>query len=411
MLDCRARRRDSLQIGAAQAQQGDELPHLRTVMVLVASIAFAAMACGKKETAAEGPAPEVVVAPVEQKDVEIFTEWVGTTTGFVNAQIYPKIQGYLMKQTYQDGNVVAAGDVLFEIDPRQYQAALDQAKGQLGRAQAALGKSELDVARYTPLVAQGAVSRQELDDAIQARAANRAEVESAKASLDNAQLNLGWTKVQAPIAGIAAIATAQVGDLVSPQTQLTTVSQLQPIKVTFPISEIEYLKYAQRIRDHQETGSSKGESKLSLLLADGSVYPHQGRFYVTGLEVAQTTGTITVQGEFPNPENLLRPGQFAKVRAATERLTGAIVIPQRAVTDLQGASLVAVVDAENKVTQKRVQLGPQTGSSYVVLEGLSPGDRVVIEGLQKIRNGIVVKPVSAADRAAATAAAPAPAAQ
>lgn len=361
------------------------------------------MACEKKETAAQAAAPEVVVAPVEQKEVEIFTEWVGTTTGFVNAQIYPKIQGYLMKQTYQDGNVVAAGDVLFEIDPRQYQAALDQAKGQLGRAQAALGKSELDVARYTPLVAQGAVSRQELDDAIQARAANRAEVDSAKATLENAQLNFAWTKVQAPIAGIAAIATAQVGDLVSPQTQLTTVSQLQPIKVTFPISEIEYLKYAQRIRDHQETGSSKGEPTLSLILADGSVYPHRGRFYVTGLEVAQTTGTITVQGEFPNPENLLRPGQFAKVRAVTDRLPGALVIPQRAVSDMQGASLVAVVDAENKVTQKRVKLGPKTGSSYVILEGLSPGDRVVVEGLQKVRNGIVVTPVTAAARAAATA--------
>jgi membrane fusion protein, multidrug efflux system len=376
-------------------------------MALVASIAFAAMACEKKETAPEGPAPEVVVAPVEQKDVEIFTEWVGTTTGFVNAQIYPKIQGYLLKQTYQDGNVVAAGDVLFEIDPRQYQAALDQAKGQLGRAQAALGKSELDVARYTPLVAQGAVSRQELDDAIQARAANRAEVDSAKANLENAQLNFAWTKVQAPIAGIAAIATAQVGDLVSQQTQLTTVSQLEPIKVTFPISEIEYLRYAKRIREHQETGSSKGESTLSLLLADGSVYPHPGRFYVTGLEVAQTTGTINVQGEFPNPENLLRPGQFAKVRAATDRLPGALVIPQRAVADMQGASLVAVVDAENKVTQKRVKLGPQTGSSYVILEGLSAGDRVVVEGLQKVRNGIVVTPVTAEARAAATAPAPA----
>jgi membrane fusion protein (multidrug efflux system) len=386
------------------------LPQLGLIIALVASIALTAMDCGKKETAAEAPAPEVVVAPVEQKDVEIFTDWVGTTTGFVNAQIYPKIQGYLLKQVYKDGSVVAAGDVLFEIDARQYQAALDQAKGQLGRAQAALGKSELDVARYTPLVAEGAVSRQELDDAVQARAANRAEVDSAKAALENAQLNLAWTKVQAPIAGIAAIATAQVGDLVSAQTLLTTVSQLQPIKVTFPISEIEYLRFAKRIRDREAKGTSQDQPTLSLILADGSVYAHPGRFYVSGLEVAQTTGTINLQGEFPNPDNFLRPGQFAKVRAVTDRLPGALLIPQRAVSDMQGVSMVAVVDAENKVTLKRVTLGPQKGSNYVVTEGLAAGDRVVVEGLQKVRNGIVVKPVTAEARAAATAASPSAAA-
>jgi membrane fusion protein (multidrug efflux system) len=373
-----------------------------TAIALV--FAIAAAGCKKEDAALEGPPPEVVVAPVEQKDVDIFTEWVGTTTGFVNAQIHPKIQGYLLKQSYKDGSVVAAGDLLFEIDPRQYQAALDQAKGQLGRAQAALGKSELDVARYTPLVAEGAISRQELDDAIQARAANRAEVDAARAGLENAQLNLAWTKVQAPINGIAAIATAQVGDLVSPQTLLTTMSQLEPIKVTVPISEIEYLKFAKRLREQEETGTTKGARPLSLILADGSVYAHPGRLYVTGLEVAETTGTITVQGEFPNPENLLRPGQFAKVRAVTDRLPGALVIPQRAVSDMQGASMVGVVDAENKVTLKRVTLGPQTGSNYVVSEGLAPGDRVVVEGVQKIRNGMVVKPVTEAERAAAAAA-------
>ena len=383
------------------------MSHRLTAIALVVPLVIAASACKDKETALEGPPPEVVVAPVEQKDVAIYSEWVGTTTGFVNAQIFPKIQGYLIKQIYKDGSVVAAGSTLFEIDPRQYQAALDQAKGQLGRAQAALGKSTLDVARYTPLVSQGAVSRQELDDAIQAKAANQAEVDSAKANLENAQLNLAWTKVNAPISGIAAIATAQVGDLVGPQNLLTTISQLEPIKVTFPISEIEYLRFAKRIRDHEEKGRAENEPTLSLILADGTTYPHAGRFYVTGLEVAETTGTITVQGEFPNPENYLRPGQFAKVRAATDQLRGALVIPQRAVSDLQGTSLVAVVDAENKVVQKRVQLGPQTGSNYVVTDGLAAGDRVVIEGLQKIRNGIVVKPVTEAERSAAAAAPPA----
>ncbi len=371
------------------------------VPILLATVAWA---CGKGEGPGATPtAPEVVVALVERQDVEIFSEWVGTTVGFVNAQIFPKIQGYLLRQAYRDGSVVAEGDLLFEIDPRQYQAALDQAKGQLARNQAALGRSELDVARYTPLAAQGAVSQKELDDAVQMRAANRAEVDSAKADVENAQLNLAWTKVKAPISGIAAIASAQVGDLVSPQTQMTSISQLEPIKVGFPISEIEYLRFAKRINAREANGTNENEPTMSLILADGTTYPHPGRFSVTGLAVAATTGTINVQAEFPNPDNFLRPGQFAKVRAVTDRLPGALVIPQRAVSDLQGASLVSVVDAENKVAQKRVKLGPQSGSNYVIEEGLAPGDRVVIEGLQKIRNGMLVKPVTAEARAAAAA--------
>lgn len=361
---------------------------------LVAALVAAGAACGKEESGAQAEPPEVVVAPVEQKDVEVFTEWVGTTTGYVNAQIYPKVQGYLLKQAYRDGSVVAEGELLFQVDPRQFQAALDQALGQLGRAQAALGKSEIDVRRYTPLAKQGAVSQQELDDAIQSRAANAAEVASAQATVENARLNLAWTQVKAPIGGIAAIATAQVGDLVSPQTLLTSISQVDPMKVTFPISEIEYLRYAKAIREHQATGTSADEPTLSLILADGSVYPAPGRFFVTGLEVTETTGTINVQGVFPNPENLLRPGQFAKVRAATQRLPGALVIPQRAVRDLQGTNQVAVVGPDGKATFRSVQLGPATGSSYVVTEGLAAGDRVVVEGLQKVREGALVKPVT-----------------
>lgn len=371
-------------------------------LVIPILLATGTWACGESHEAGGAPkAPEVVVATVGAQDVELFTEWVGTTVGFVNAQIYPKIQGYLLKQTYRDGGTVAAGDVLFEIDPRQYRAALEDAKGQLGRAEAALGKSELDVARYTRLVTQGAVSQQELDDAIQARAANRAEVDSAQAGVDNAELNLAWTVVKAPIGGVAAIATAQVGDLVSPQTLLTSLSQLDPIKVAFPISEIEYLKYAERIRAFQANGATRGEPTLSLILADGSVYPHPGRFYVTGLEVAATTGTITMQGEFPNSENLLRPGQFAKIRAVTDRLAGALVIPQRAVSNMQGATFVAVVDGKNEVALKRVQLGPLSGENYVVESGLAAGDLIVVEGLQKVRNGSVVTPVTEAAHAAA----------
>ncbi len=380
------------------------MSHRLALVLSLAALAASGMACGKKEEAGAGAAPEVVVAPVVKKDVDLYSEWVGTTTGLVNAQIYPKVQGYLLNQAYEDGSVVKEGDLLFRIDPRQFQAELNQALGQLGRAHAALGKSELDVKRYTPLAAEGAVSQQELDDAIQRRAANRAEVDSARAAVENARLNLDWTRVLSPITGIAAIATAQVGDLVGPTTQLTSVSQLDPIKVTFPISEIEYLRFASRIREREEAGRTDEGPGLELILADGSRYPERGRFSVAGLAVATTTGTINMQGLFPNPDNLLRPGQFAKVRAATERVQGALVIPQRAVRDLQGVSQVAVVGAEDKVTFKNVKLGPATGSEYVVASGLEAGDRIVVEGLQKIRDGMVVRPAAVSAPPAAAAA-------
>src|SRR5262245_9929608 len=256
------------------------MAHRLPPILLLTALCAAAASCGKKEEGV-GAAPEVVVAPVVKKDVEVYTEWVGTTTGLVNAQIFPKVQGYLLNQVYEDGSLVKEGDLLFRIDPRQFQAAVDQALGQLGRAQAALGKSELDVKRYTPLAAEGAVSQQELDDAIQRRAANRAQVESATAALENARLNLDWTRVLSPITGIAAIATAQVGDLVGPTTHLTSVSQLDPIKVTFPISEIEYLRFAPRLNQRQEVDPAEVPG-LELILANGQVYPERGRFIVAG---------------------------------------------------------------------------------------------------------------------------------
>lgn len=372
-------------------------------LIFAACAAAVWLACGK-EDAATGPAAEVVIAPVEAKDVDVFSDWVGTTTGFVNAQIYPKVQGYLMKQAYRDGTVVKAGVLLFEIDPRQYQAALDEAQGQLGRARAALGKSELDVKRYTPLAAQGAVSQQELDDAIQARAAGAAQVESAEAAVERARLDLEWTQVKSPIDGVAGIANAQVGDLVSPTTLLTSVSQLDPIKVSVQVSEVDYLRFASRLREAEATGG--GPNRIELILADGSRYPEPGHFSVAGLAVATTTGTIELQGVFPNPNNLLRPGQFARVRVVTGRFPGALVIPQRSVRDLQGVSQVAVVGADDKVAFRNVKLGPETGSDYVVAEGLQEGDRVVVEGLQKVRDGMLVKALPAV-----AAGPPAPAAE
>jgi membrane fusion protein (multidrug efflux system) len=366
--------------------------------VLVAAISVAP-ACGKKEEGAAGPAPEVLVTPVVQKDVDLDSVWIGTTVGYVNAEIRPKIQGYLVEQAYRDGAVVKAGELLFEIDPRQFQAAYDQAVGQLGRAQAALGKSEMDVARYRPLAAEGAVSQQELDNAVQARYADAAQVDSAKAAVEQARLNLEWTKVKSPVTGVAAIATAQVGDLVSPTDVLTSVSQLDPMKVSFPVSENEYLKFATAIRESQLDGVSRNAPPLELVLSNGDVYPHPGKFFVTGLAVSATTGTIMVQGVFPNPDDYLRPGQFAKVRSPTDRRPNALVIPQRSVSQLQGSNQVAVVGPDNKVEIKIVTLGPRMGSEWIVDKGLEAGDKVVVEGLQKIKNGITVvpKPAPAAD--------------
>jgi membrane fusion protein (multidrug efflux system) len=364
---------------------------LSTRTTALCALVLLASACDKKDEKAAAPVPAVRVVTVEQKDVAVASEWVGTTTGNVNAQIYPKIQGYLLKQNYKDGSPVKAGDLLFEIDDRQAQAAYNDAKGQLARAQAILVKSQQDVTRYTPLAAEGAVSQMELDNAVQARAAGAAQVESARAALDNAKLNLDWSKVRSPIDGVAGIANAQVGNLVSPQTLLTDVSQLDPIKVSVQVNEIEYLRFAKRRHEADASGKPREPIALTLILADGSTYAEPGRFNVAGLDVAKTTGTIELQALFPNPKILLRPGQFAKVRAATEQLQGALVIPQRAVGELQGRKQVVVVGPDDKVVIKAVTLGPTSGSDVVVTEGLEAGERVVVEGAQRVRNGMVVK--------------------
>jgi len=345
------------------------------------------------------PPPEVIVTSVIQRDVPIYFEWVGTTEGYVNAQIRPRVQGYLYARHYKEGAAIKAGDLMFTIDPREYQAALDQASGNLAQAEANLGKTQLDVARYTPLAKEGAISQQELDNAVQAHEANKALVESARAAVEQAKLNLGWTKVTSPIDGIAGISVAQIGDLVTPNTELTTVSQVDPIKVYYPISEREYLHFARRIR---EIGQGRGGESvpLELTLADGSVYPERGTFSLADRQVDLRTGTITVQGLFPNPTNLLRPGQYAKIRVAAEMKKGALLVPQRAVQELQGTYRVAIVDAENKVELRVVKVGARIENLWVIDEGLKPDDRVVIEGLQKIRDGAPVRPKLAATEAA-----------
>ena len=380
------------------------IPYLTPSFVGVI-FALTLTAC-QKATLPPSPPPEVQVVDVLQEDVPIYSEWVGTLDGFVNAEIRPKVEGYLQKQAYSNGAYVRQGDVLFEIDPRQYQAALDQAVGVMGRAEAALAKARKDVERFTPLVAQKAVSQQELDNAIAAERESAAALESAKANVQQAKLNLSWTRVLSPIAGVAGIAKAQVGDLVNQQTVMTTISQVDPIKVLINISEKEYLKYAEQI--NKEPLVPNREGRMELILDDGSLYPHKGKLITINRQVDVRTGTMAVEGSFPNPGNILRPGQYAKVRAAIEIAHGALLVPQRAVSELQGSYQVGVVGTDGKADLRVVQPGARIGNLWVIEKGLNPGEKVIVEGLFRVRPGIPVnvKP-AATETPAATALAPA----
>jgi membrane fusion protein (multidrug efflux system) len=354
-------------------------------------------ACGG---GAAPPPPEVsvVAAEVVQREVPVRGEWIGTTEGFIDAQIRARTRGYLVARKYTEGGRVKEGDVLFEIDPRPYETALAQKKGDLARAQALQAKSRQDVQRYRPLAAQKAVSQEELDNAIQAERAAAAAVESAAAAVQQAQLDLDWTRVRAPVSGIAGIAQGQVGELVEPNTLLTTVSQLDPMKVQFPISEREYLRFAERITSALRDATAKADATapppdrrpLDLVLADGSVYGERGWFALPNREVDRQTGSIIIQGYFPNPDGLLRPGLYARVRAVTGTLPSALLVPQRAVRELQGSQQVAVVAPDGTVDLRAVTVGERIDGLWVIQKGLEPGERVVVEGLQKVRQGMKV---------------------
>ena len=346
------------------------------------------------------PVPEVEVVEVLQKDVPIHSEWTGSTDGMINAVIKAQVNGYLMKRNYAEGAFVKQGQVLFEIDPRKFQAALDQAKGEWEKVRAQMVKTELDVKRDTPLAQGGAISQKELDDSIQANRMAKASVASAKAAVEQAELNLGFTKITAPIDGVVGIAKAQIGDLVGPGDELASMSMLDPIRVYVSASEQEYLRAAEKIRQgyqekqKQQEGQQYEErpANLELFLTDGTVYPHKGTFFLADRQVDLRTGTIRIAALFPNPDNLLRPGQFARVRATTETKQGALLVPQRAVTELQGGYQVAVVTADNKVEIRPIKVGGQMGNLWVISEGLKAGDRVVAEGLQKLKAGTTVTP-------------------
>jgi len=355
------------------------------------------LGCGPGEPEAVPP-PEVVVTDVVQRDVPLYAHWIGTTEGYNNASIRPQVKGYLLKIDYRQGTVMKEGELLFSIDPREFQASLESAQGQLGEAQANLRKTRTHVKRYRPLAKQGAISQQELDDAVQNMQAAEASVQSAQASVDQARLNLSWTKITSPIQGVAGISVAQVGDLVTPETLLTTVSQLDPIKVNFPISQQSYLKLV------RETGGDSGDGKLAsagpilqLYLADDSEWPERGTPFVLGRQVDERTGTILVEGRFPNPKNVLRPGQFARVRARVGEEKNALVVPQRAVSDVQGMSMISIVNSDDVVEVKPIEVGDATQEDWVVTKGLKAGERVIVEGLQKVKTGMKVKPVAASD--------------
>ena len=406
-----------------------------TIGVLVSALLIAMGRSTSQEVAQAVAPPEVEVVPVAQRDVPVYGEWIGTLEGMVNATIKAQVAGYLRKQHYTEGALVTQGQVLFEIDPRPFQAALDQAKGELAKAQGQLvqanaqliqanaqvaqaeanqGKAQLDVDRYIPLAKAQAISTQDLDNAVQNNLAAKAQVAAARAGIDTAKaaivaakavveaakaavatatLNLGFTTILSPIDGIAGIATAQVGDLVGPSSgTLSTVSTLDPIKVYFTASEQAYLNFVRRNPTAAERLAATKRLELELVLADGTTYPYKGTFFVADREVNAQTGAIRLAGLFPNPGNVLRPGQYGRVRAVTSRQEGALLVPQRAVTELQGRYQVAVVDSENKINIRTVKVGERVGTMWVIDEGLHPGERVVVEGVQKVRPGMAVHP-------------------
>jgi membrane fusion protein (multidrug efflux system) len=361
--------------------------------ILAAICLLACLVGGCGEQKAAGPtAPAVEVVEVVQKDVPIVREWVGTTDGMVNAKINAQVQGYLIKQNYREGSEVKKGQVLFEIDPRPFQAALEQAKGQLAINEGQLYTAKANLEKIRPLAAVNAVSKKDLDDAIGREASSKAAVQAAKAAVRKSEIDLSFTKITSPIDGIAGISKAQLGDLVgSPGgPELTTVSTVDPIKVFIPLSEQEYM-HLTRTAVARGVSSQEGPN-LELVLADGKLFPHKGKVYFADRQVDERTGTIKIATLFPNPGNILRPGQFAKIRALIETQEGALLVPQRAVNELQGRFQVAVVGPDNKVDLRWVKVGERAGPLWVIDEGLKPGERVIVEGIQKVRAGIPVIP-------------------
>jgi membrane fusion protein (multidrug efflux system) len=355
--------------------------------------------CSSSKAAPAAPPAVVEVATVIQQDTPIYSEWVAVLDGYVNAQIQPHVSGYIIKQNYREGSVVRKGDVLFEIDPRPFKAALDQSRAQLAQAEAQLGKASLDVERDRPLAQARAIAQSQLDNEIQAKLGAQAAVQAARANVEQAALNVAWTKVTSLVTGIAGIAQVQIGNLVGPNSVLTSVSQVDPIKAYFTVSEQQFTEFHRRFPTQASVEEQRRRIPLQLMLADGSVYERTGTIYFADREVNPATGAIRIAGVFPNPNNLLRPGGYGRVRASARTQNGALLVPQRAVIELQGSQQVAVVGEDNKISIRPVTVGERVGNLWIVNDGLKPGERVVVEGLQKVRDGSPVKVVTASAKA------------
>jgi membrane fusion protein, multidrug efflux system len=380
------------------------IPTLAATLCLLALITLAS-GCRKEEAPAAAP-PTVEVVAVAQRDVPIYQEAVGTLEGDNNAIISAQVSGYLKSRGYVEGSTVTNGQVLFQIEPGPFQAAVDQAQSDLARAQATQEKYALTVKRYKPLAATEAISQQELDDAVQNEKASQAQVQAAQAALEQAKLSLGFTTIASPVNGVAGLASAQaqIGNLVGPTVgQLTSVTTVDPIRAYFSVDQRTLTELSQRaLAEGKKLGASEGPP-LELTLANGTVYPLKGRIKFRNNQVDIKTGTVRLVGEFANPDSLLVPGMFVSVRALISTQTNALLVPQRAVTEMQGKYLVAVVGADNKVAIKPVTTGVQVGQEWVIAGDVKPGDRVVAEGVQKVRDGVAVNPVPFAEKTAAAA--------
>ncbi len=353
------------------------------------ALTFVFAGCEKK--AIVTPTPLVEVTTVRQADVPIYHEWIGVLDGLVNAQIRAQVTGYLMKQNYREGDSIKTGDMLFEIDPRPFQALLDQAKGLQAEAEARYGKTQLDVKRYGPLVKDRAISQEEYDDAVQADLEAKAAVVSAKAQVEQAQLNLGFTQIASPIDGIASIARAQIGDLVGPASgELTTVSMIDPIKAYYNVTEQAYISFTRSFATESNRYERIRQFETELILTDGKAYPMKGTNVAVDRQIGATTGALRIEALFPNPNYSLRPGEFARIRLKFDMRHNAMLVPQRAVSELQGSYQLALVDAESKIHIQPVQVGERSGTDWIIESGVNPGDRIVVEGIQKVHEGTAV---------------------